>query len=90
MYPYHLGIHLKTGKFCRILHPAWGAGIPQGFGRVTTFKYPTTRGVLTPYYKKVNPYTKDGELRAEYWAVGRWTDILVEQVEINELDCKGT
>lgn len=81
MYPYHLGMHLKTMKFCRIPHPAWGLGIPQGFGRVIRFKQ--KRPVIGLYQRYDVPYrTTDGpdkgELKPEYWSIKRWTDIQKE------------
>lgn len=74
MYPYHLGVHLKTGRLCRIPHLALGLGIPVGFARVV--KYKEYSGGGTRY-----PYDSLGELDDRYWSLVRWTDI---QHQLNE------
>jgi hypothetical protein len=76
VYPYHLGIHLKTGEYCRVPHPAWEKGIPQGFARVIRFKIKNSFDLYQHY---IYPYRKSGpnesELLPEYWSVPRWTDL---------------
>ena len=77
-YLYHLGVHLKTGRLCRIPHPDIGAGIPVGFARV--IKYRERHGI---HISRIwtNPYEDNGELKTYYWSIYRWSDI---QRQLNE------
>lgn len=71
-YLYHLGVHLKTGRLCRIPHPEFGTGIPKGFARIIKYKEKIGTHINHIW---INPYDQDGELKHYYWSILRWHDI---------------
>lgn len=85
MYPYVLGLHLKSSMLCRIPHPEIANYIPPGFVRVifhasSLLRITDVSGQVDitkfKYSKlKINPYTIEGELKNPYWSLFRWQDL---------------